>query len=63
MPVLWGRRFRIEGARKLLFEAVYRATDKGLVREDDTNTDIDWEVAYGLYCEECGEDLSELAGF
>ena len=62
-PYCGGRRFRVEGARKVFFEAVYKVTGEGVDREEYMDTDVDWEVAYGLACEECGEDLSGEVGF
>ncbi|MEM2355488.1 MAG: hypothetical protein QXO00_04125 [Candidatus Bathyarchaeia archaeon] len=62
-PYCGGNRFRVEGARKVYFEATYKVTEKGIETEDDQNTDVDWEVAYSLICADCGEDLSGIVGF
>jgi rRNA maturation protein Nop10 len=62
-PYCGGKRFRVVGARKVEFEAVYEVTDGGVKTVDNMNMDCEWEVAYSLECDECGEDLSEQAGF
>jgi DNA-directed RNA polymerase subunit RPC12/RpoP len=62
-PKCGSRRFRVEGARKVFFEAVFEVTDKGIKTVEDYNTDVEWEVAYSLVCAECGEDLSGEVGF
>jgi DNA-directed RNA polymerase subunit RPC12/RpoP len=62
-PKCGGRRFRVEGARKVFFEAVFEVTDESIKTVEDHNTDVDWEVAYSLECAECGEDLSDEVGF
>jgi predicted RNA-binding Zn-ribbon protein involved in translation (DUF1610 family) len=61
-PNCGGNRFRVEGARKVFFEATYKVTKESVETEDDRNTDIDWEVAYSLSCADCGEDLSDRVG-
>jgi DNA-directed RNA polymerase subunit RPC12/RpoP len=61
-PYCGSRRFKVYGARKVEFEAVYEVTDEGIKTIDDQNVDCEYEVAYGLECDECGEDLSEEAG-
>jgi len=58
-PYCGGNRFKVEGARKLFFEATYKITENSIETEDDRNTDIDWEVAFSLSCADCGEDLSD----
>jgi hypothetical protein len=62
-PKCGGHRFRIEGARKVCFRAIYKVTEENIVNEDNMNTDVDWEIAYSLECADCGEDLSEMVGF
>jgi hypothetical protein len=62
-PNCGGHRFVIEGARKVEFEAVYEATDEGARRMSERDTGCEWEVAYGVACADCGEDLGELVGF
>jgi DNA-directed RNA polymerase subunit RPC12/RpoP len=61
-PYCGGNRFVVEGAKKVEFEATFKVTEKGIETEDEQNTDIEWKVAYGLICADCGEDLSEEVG-
>jgi len=61
-PNCGSTRFHIEGARKIIFESIYRMTDKGVKVEEDHNTDSEWEVAYSVCCAECHEELSDLVG-
>jgi hypothetical protein len=61
-PNCGGTKFRVLGARKLEFEAIYEVTEDGLNLKDDMNTDCEWEVVYGLECEKCGADLSGEVG-
>lgn len=61
-PFCGSKRFKVEGARKVLFEAVYVASDDGVIKEGEESRDVEWEVVYSVACDSCGEDLSELCG-
>ena len=62
-PKCGSRRFIVEGARKVEFVRVYEVTDRGVKLVDSKDEGVEWEVAYSVACAECGEDLSEEAGF
>ncbi|RLE87711.1 MAG: hypothetical protein DRJ67_04115 [Thermoprotei archaeon] len=62
-PRCGSRRFIVYGAKKVEYKEVYEVVGGEVRLVDSEQTDIEWEVAYGVECAECGEDLSELAGF
>lgn len=62
-PFCGSKRFVVEVARKVEFETMYKVTDEGIKLEGEKEINIEWEVVHGILCAECGEDLSDKAGF
>lgn len=61
-PFCGGKRFRVEGARKVSFEVVCVVADGGVRVDGEEGVSVEWEVAYSVACDVCGEDLSEVCG-
>jgi len=58
-PNCGGKTFLIEGSKKVYFEALCKDGEVVGFHEEET----EWQVAYGIFCKRCEEDLSKLAGF
>ena len=62
-PNCGGRKFIVYGAKKIVYKETYEVTDENIKLLNSEQEDVEWEVAYGIECAECGEDLSEYVGF
>jgi len=62
-PSCGSTKFLVEGAKKIYYTEWYEVTEDGVKLVDSSPYHVEWEVAYGIECANCGEDLSDLAGF
>ena len=61
-PYCGSSRLKVEVAKKAVYSEVWDAADGCRVLESRLE-EVEWEVIYGVGCADCGEDLSEEAGF
>ena len=62
-PYCGGNEFVLEVGKKVIVEETYRVEKENIKKLKEDEDDIEWEVAYGIRCAKCGEDLSDYCGF
>ena len=61
-PKCGSRIFRISGAFKAEYETLAHIDERGLVVDQEKEFGEEWRIVWGISCDKCGYDLSDLVG-